>query len=361
MHTSRTRRNPRMSHHRSSDDSPKGTLMTSLVFFGHREWWPVVVVNGGTRRPANDRSSSAQAVFRPVLQPCRISTLFSSLAIPLSILIFGDSTVDTGNNNFIDTVFKANHLPCGQDFPGHIPSKLIPDFVADVLGIKQTVPPSLDLNLSKDDLQTGVSFASAGSGYDQITTVVTGAIPLPKQLEQFKSYIANLSRNFGKNEAQNIIEKSLTIISTGTNDFGFNYYLLLMRKQHRTSSNGTCSGPKRCLEDENANARSYNKKLVNLLPPLQATLPGAKIVYADIYIPLLDMMTNPEKYGFTESNKGCCETGLVEAAFLCNAETPVCENPSEFMFWDSIHPSETAYKALSDWLVNRILQKLTLK
>ncbi|KAL4285258.1 hypothetical protein GQ457_16G012200 [Hibiscus cannabinus] len=172
-----------------------------------------------------------------VTSTCGSPTSAATVSNFTSILIFGDSTVDTGNNNFIDTVFKANHLPYGQDFPGHIPTgrfsngKLIPDFVASVLGIKQTVPPSLDPNLSNDDLRTGVSFASAGSGYDEITTVVTGAIPVPKQLEHFKSYRANLSRIFGSNEAQNIIEKSLVIISAGTNDFGFNYYLLPTRKQ----------------------------------------------------------------------------------------------------------------------------------
>ncbi|KAE8722754.1 GDSL esterase/lipase [Hibiscus syriacus] len=343
-----------------------------------------------------------------LITTCSIPTGAATVPNFTSILIFGDSTVDTGNNNFVDTVFKANHEPYGQDFPGHIPTgrfsngKLIPDFVAYFLGIKQTVPPSLDPSLSKDDLRTGVSFASAGSGYDEITTVMTGAIPLPKQLQQFRSHRENLSRIFGEVEAQNIIEKSLTIVSAGTNDFGFNYYLLPMRKQQYDVSGFqdfmlkalqdfvkelykqgcrkiVIAGlppmgcvpvliterlkpfDRSCLEDENADARSYNKKLLNLLPPLEAKLPGAKIVYADIYTPLLDMTTNPKKYGFTETNKGCCGTGLVEAAFLCNAETPVCEKPSEFMFWDSIHPSETAYRALCDWLVNRILQKLTLK
>ncbi|GMI96923.1 hypothetical protein like AT1G06990 [Hibiscus trionum] len=344
-----------------------------------------------------------------VIGTCGTPTSSANVSNFTSILIFGDSTVDTGNNNFIDTFFKANHLPYGQDFPGHIPTgrfsngKLIPDFVASVLGIKQTVPPSLDPNLSKDDLRTGVSFASAGSGYDEITTVVTGAIPVPKQLEHFKSYIAKLSKIFGSNEARNIVKKSLVIISAGTNDFGFNYYLLSTRKEQYNvggfqdfllkalqdfvkelykqgcrkiiiaglppmgcvpvliTERLKLPFDRTCLKDENADARSYNQKLVNLLPRLQATLPGAKIVYADIYTPLLDMMTNPQKYGFTETDRGCCGTGLVEASVLCNSETPMCEEPSEFLFWDSIHPSEAAYKALSDFLVNRTLHQFTSK
>ncbi|KAE8646940.1 hypothetical protein Csa_020976 [Cucumis sativus] len=71
----------------------------------------------------------------------------------LSILIFGDSTVDTGNNNFISTIFKANYSPYGTDFPGHVATrrfsdgKLIPDMVASKLGIKELVPPFLDPKL----------------------------------------------------------------------------------------------------------------------------------------------------------------------------------------------------------------------
>ena len=170
-----------------------------------------------------------------IISTCNL-TRAATLPNFTSILIFGDSTVDTGNNNFINTFFKGNHLPYGQNVTSHIPTgrfsngKLIPDFVASFLGIKQTVPPSLDPNLSDDDLRTGVSFASAGSGYDVLTTVVTNVIPVSKQLDQFKSYKANLSRIVGNTEAKNIIQKSLVVISAGTNDFGFNYYLLPFRR-----------------------------------------------------------------------------------------------------------------------------------
>ncbi|XP_022752925.1 GDSL esterase/lipase At2g30310-like [Durio zibethinus] len=340
-----------------------------------------------------------------IISTCNL-TRAATLPNFTSILIFGDSTVDTGNNNFINTIFRGNHLPYGQDFPGHVPTgrfsngKLIPDFVASFLGIKQTVPPSLDPNLSNDDLRTGVSFASAGSGYDDLTTVATGVIPMSKQLDQFKSYTAKLSRIVGNTEAKNIIRNSLVVISAGTNDFGFNYYLFPFRKAQFDISryqdflqnaiqdyvkelyNQGCRTiviaglppmgclpvlitlrlkqplDRTCLEDDNADARSYNQKLVNLLPQLQASLPGSRIVYADVYTPLIDMVNNPQKYGFTNTNRGCCGTGLVEAAFLCNPITSACGTPSQFLFWDSIHPSEAAYKALADFLENQIRQRI---
>lgn len=40
---------------------------------------------------------------------------------------------------------------------------------AEELGIKSSVPAYFDPNLKREDLLTGVSFASGGSGYDPIT------------------------------------------------------------------------------------------------------------------------------------------------------------------------------------------------
>ena len=42
-------------------------------------------------------------------------------------------------------------------------------FAAEELGIKSVVPAYLDPNLKTEDLLTGVSFASGGSGYDPLT------------------------------------------------------------------------------------------------------------------------------------------------------------------------------------------------
>ena len=54
---------------------------------------------------------------------------------------------------------------------------------------------------------------------------------------------------------------------------------------------------RKCLEDQNSDAQSYNKKLAKLLPEIQATLPRSKIVYADVYEPLIDMINLPQQYG----------------------------------------------------------------
>lgn len=154
-----------------------------------------------------------------------------------AIIIFGDSSVDTGNNNYILTTFKGNHPPYGQRFPGHIPTgrfsdgKLVPDFLASVLGLKDSVPPFLQPYLSENELLTGVNFASAGSGFDELTTVASRVIPMSMQLHLFWKYIERLNIIAGEEEAQRIINHALVIISAGTNDFIFNYYDIPTRRQ----------------------------------------------------------------------------------------------------------------------------------
>ena len=38
---------------------------------------------------------------------------------PPALFVFGDSIVDSGNNNAITTLIRCNFPPYGQDFPGH--------------------------------------------------------------------------------------------------------------------------------------------------------------------------------------------------------------------------------------------------
>ncbi|MBA0700575.1 hypothetical protein Goari_022732 [Gossypium aridum] len=338
----------------------------------------------------------------PAASTASMATRLPSPKFP-AIFVFGDSTVDTGNNNYVKTLFKANLPPYGENFPDHIPTgrfsdgKLVPDFLASFLGIKDDVPPFLKPNLSENELRTGVTFASAGSGYDYLTTRLSNAIPVSKQVEMFKSYITKLKGIVGKDVANNIIGEALVIISAGTNDFVFNFYDIPTRRlefdivgyQHfllqkledflkelyelgcrkmivaglppigclpiQMTAKFQTPTNRKCSEDQNSDAESYNKKLAKLLPELQAKLPGSKLAYADVYDPLFDMINYPQQYGFVEIKRGCCGTGIIEALFLCNAMTPICRNPSEFLFWDCIHPSQQAYIYLANYIIEEVV------
>lgn len=44
-----------------------------------------------------------------------------NLTIP-ALIVFGDSIMDTGNNNNLPTLLKCNFPPYGKDFPGGFPT-----------------------------------------------------------------------------------------------------------------------------------------------------------------------------------------------------------------------------------------------
>ncbi|PUZ70129.1 hypothetical protein GQ55_2G200600 [Panicum hallii var. hallii] len=96
-----------------------------------------------------------------------------------AIIVFGDSTVDTGNNNFIPTIAKANFPPYGCDFDGGVATgrfsngRLVTDFVSEMFGLPSSVPAYLDTGYTIDQLTTGLSFASAGAGLDDFTAKFT--------------------------------------------------------------------------------------------------------------------------------------------------------------------------------------------
>ncbi|XP_023512269.1 GDSL esterase/lipase At1g06990-like [Cucurbita pepo subsp. pepo] len=200
-------------------------------------------------------------------KPCNALEVKIPNSFP-AILIFGDSTVDTGNNNFIPTVSKGNYFPYGKDFPGYVATgrfsngKLMPDMIASKLGIKELVPPFLDPKLSNDDMKTGVSFASAGTGFDNLTTAISKEI-----------------YHLG---CRNIVVAGLPPIGC----LPIQRTLSFKDPQNR-----------KCVEYQNSDSEAYNQKLSELLKNLEAQLSESTILYADIYTPLMDMINNPDKYG----------------------------------------------------------------
>lgn len=83
------------------------------------------------------------------------------------LFIFGDSLVDNGNNNQLNSLAKANYMPYGIDFPGG-PSgrfsngKTTVDVAAQLLGFDSYIPPYSTAR--GQDILKGVNYASAAAG-----------------------------------------------------------------------------------------------------------------------------------------------------------------------------------------------------
>ncbi|GAB2271446.1 hypothetical protein Dimus_006283 [Dionaea muscipula] len=161
------------------------------------------------------------------------------------LIVFGDSTVDPGNNDYTGTWDRINMWPYGIDFPDHIATgrfsngRLVTDFAAAyyLSGTNRTIKAYLDPNLSLEDLMQGVSFASAGSGYDPEAAQIDGALNFTQQLDNFKKYKTRLEAHDRSEATQTLIYKAIFILSSSTNDF-FDYaFNLTGRRQQLTVSN----------------------------------------------------------------------------------------------------------------------------
>jgi hypothetical protein len=60
-----------------------------------------------------------------------------------ALILFGDSTVDVGNNNFLPTLVKSDFMPYGRDFDTKTPTGRFTDgrMVGDFVGITYALPP----------------------------------------------------------------------------------------------------------------------------------------------------------------------------------------------------------------------------
>ncbi|XP_068461957.1 GDSL esterase/lipase EXL3-like [Phaseolus vulgaris] len=330
-------------------------------------------------------------------------TNYSKFAFP-AVIAFGDSVLDTGNNDYIATIMKADFRPYGRDFlggkatgrfsNGRIPS----DFLAEIFGIKESLPPYLDPNLEIEDLLTGVSFASAGSGYDPLTTELAAVLSAQDQLNMFRDYIGKLKADVGEERTAFILAKSIFFISMGSNDILVTYFMSPFRRNEYNveeytsmlvdiSSNflqelykygarkiGVLSlapigcvplqrtlrgGEERnCVESVNQAAMVYNSKLSSSVVALSKSLPKARLVYLDNYSELSEFIQHHKKFGFEVENSGCCGIANIEAGFLCNSfSLGVCQNATKYVFWDSIHPTERTYSMLVTDIVEKNIHK----
>ncbi|KAI3745807.1 hypothetical protein L6452_08217 [Arctium lappa] len=318
-----------------------------------------------------------------------------------AVIAFGDSIVDQGANNNLKTLVKANFAPYGKDFVAGKPTgrfsnnKTPADMIVEQLGIKVLLPAYLDPSLDDKELLTGVSFASGGSGYDPQTPKITAVLSFADQLDQFKEYIEKLKGIVGEERTQYILANSLFLVVAGSDDLANTYFTIGIRRLQydipsytnlmvSSASNfiqdiyklgarriGVFNAPpigclpsqrtlggnglRMCVEEYNKAAQLYNSKLQPEIKHLNGTLAQSRIVNIDIYRPLLAIIENPLQYGLEVVDRGCCGTGNIEVAVLCNQLLPTCLDDSKYLFWDSYHPTEKGYNILISQVVGKYI------
>ncbi|KAK0608014.1 hypothetical protein LWI29_024132 [Acer saccharum] len=271
-------------------------------------------------------------VFRIVSTLYLLLDICSGKKFP-AVFTFGDSLVDVGNNDYIETTAKSI-LPYGIDFGTASESFLFSDFVQaeQELGFRNFTPPYLSPMATGDIILKGVNYASAGSGILNDTGKSNGDhIGLETQITYFGKTKQDIMIRIGTTAATSLLRDSLYIIAIVTNDMVMDLgavlsnssrdaYLDRLISTFRSQlirlyylgarkivvMNCACMGnlPLRrfiplneSILPMNQVARYYNSRLKKLLTELRTSLPGSMYVYSDIYASLENIIQNGKTYG----------------------------------------------------------------
>jgi len=81
--------------------------------------------------------------------------------------------------------------------------------------------------------------------------------------------------------------------------------------------------------------KAHNSGLSQALDPLRQSLaPGTKLTLLDVNALFNQAMAEPRKSGFTNVTSPCLDRGVA------------CNSPNEFLFWDQLHPTAAAHRAI---------------
>ncbi|KAL6839352.1 hypothetical protein ACP4OV_030849 [Aristida adscensionis] len=333
---------------------------------------------------------------------CLRSVLAAALAVALLVApsecarafyVFGDSLVDSGNNNYLMTTARADSPPYGIDHPTHRATGRfsnglnIPDIISEHLGAEPTLP-YLSPELRGRKLLVGANFASAGVGILNDTGIqFVDILRMNRQLGYFAEYQGKLRALVGAARARQVVRRALVLITLGGNDFVNNYYLvpfslrsrqfalpdyvryliseykkilirLYLMGARRVLVTGT--GPLgcapamlaqrgrggQCAAELNRAASLFNPQLAGVLAELNARFGAGTFISANAVRVHFDFISNPGAYGFATAKQACCGQGPHNGLGLCTPASNLCADRSKYVFWDAYHPTERANRII---------------
>ncbi|EOY27364.1 GDSL-motif lipase 2 [Theobroma cacao] len=356
-----------------------------------------VVGAGNLKQRIVKQKIQVAAKIRVSIRSGTVLIIPTSSSLPknhVALFILGDSLFDSGNNNYIDTIARANFWPYGETFfkypTGRFSDgRLIPDFIAEYANLPLIQPY---LQPGNHQFTYGVNFASAGAG--ALAETAQGfVIDLKTQLSYFKNVTKMLRQKLGDAEAKTLFSKAVYLINIGANDIlspfttNSSVFQSLSKEEYvgmvignitdtikeiykkggrkfglsNLGALGCIPGMKvlvpgitgSCFEEATELAKLHNAALSKALQELAIKLEGFKYAKHDIYTSSSERTNNPEKYGFKEAEIACCGSGPYRGIDSCGGirvvtEYELCADPSEYWFFDSGHLTEKAYKQLAE-------------
>uniref|UniRef100_A0A2C9UTE9 GDSL esterase/lipase n=1 Tax=Manihot esculenta TaxID=3983 RepID=A0A2C9UTE9_MANES len=329
-----------------------------------------------------------------------VSSQAAEAASQRAFFVFGDSLVDSGNNNYLATTARADYPPFGIDFPfthqptGRFSNGLnFPDIISESMRLEPTLP-YLNPELNGQKLLNGANFASAGIGILNDTGIqFVNILKISRQLELFHEYQQRVGEMIGGAQAQQLVKNALVLITLGGNDFINNYFLptislrrqqyslpdycrylvseyqKILMKLHDLGARRvlvTGIGPLGCVPAELAYSLSkngecvaepqratamFNNELFQMLLGLNKEIGSDTFIAANAFDMNMDIIIKPQEFGFVTSKVACCGQGLYNGIGTCTVFSSLCSNRNEYVFWDSFHPTERANRIIVQQLM----------
>ncbi|GJN32953.1 hypothetical protein PR202_gb21501 [Eleusine coracana subsp. coracana] len=346
-------------------------------------------------------STNAAAAGCCTLLPLLLFSVGAGAAgVPPALLVFGDSLVDDGNNNALpSTLAKANYFPYGLDFLGgeatgrFCNGKTVIDALCDLFGLEYLPPFTSTGQDGGASLLGCVNYASAAGGIlDETGQHLGERFSLSQQVVYLETNLDTIRSSSQLTIGyEQFLTRSIAVMVLGSNDYINNYLLtplydsadkytpeefadLLINHYTRQILALYSVGVKKfllagvgplgcipcmrafnqgqCVDQVNQLVGLFNQGLRSLVDQLNADHPDAAFTFGNTYDAIQDMIDNPNKYGFTVMDSGCCGLGQNKGQITCLPLLQPCGNRDQYLFWDAYHPTQAANLVLAQRAFN---------
>ncbi|KAI3817494.1 hypothetical protein L1987_11286 [Smallanthus sonchifolius] len=203
----------------------------------------------------------------------------------------------------------------------------------------------LDQKACADKVKTSL-FWVGEIGINDYSRAVGSKIPLQSIAKSSVTYTTELVRTLIQNGAKNIVVQGLPPV--GCLPLDISLTPLKIRDK---------SG---CSPIVNGAVIIHNQILQAKLEMYRKMFPDVTIIYADSWKAYYTIVNDPQKYQIEETQKTCCGSDIKQDDLnfnlqsLCGSSgTSICSDPSLYISWDGIHPTQSMNFHMTDQLINK--------
>jgi phospholipase/lecithinase/hemolysin len=285
--------------------------------------------------------------------PLAIVTLTPSIANAFqfsNLYVFGDSLSDVGRT-FLLTGGQAPPAQLGY-FQGRFSNGPIwVDYLAAQLGVPSTIQTNFAITSATTGTQNSASPLLPGLQQEIASFTLANPQADPNALYAIwagnNDYLGTIGQTDPSIPVNNLVKAITTLTDIGAKNILVANLPDLGKTPLVANLGPVVAGP------TSAVVQGHNTLLAQTLATLGAQLApqGVTLIPLDINSLFNDAFANPGKYGFTNTSDACL---FPSPLLFPPAPVTVCANPSQYFFWDSLHPTTVTHQFVAETAVEAI-------